>query len=88
MLRRIFGPKEERVTLHNQEIHNLYPPTNIKIRVIKLRRSEMDWMISTYGDERNVYTVLVTEQGWVSSFGRRRWRWVNNIKINLREVGH
>jgi hypothetical protein len=42
VVRRIFGPKKEEVAggwrrLHNEELHNLYPSTNI-IRVIKSRR--------------------------------------------------
>jgi hypothetical protein len=42
VLRRIFGPKMEVVAgswrrLHNEELHNLYVPSNI-IRVIKSRR--------------------------------------------------
>jgi hypothetical protein len=41
VLRRIFGPKREKVAggwrrLHNEELHNLYAPTNT-IRVIKSR---------------------------------------------------
>jgi hypothetical protein len=44
VLRRIFGPKRDEVTgekrkLHNEELHDLYPP-NI-LRVIKSRR--MRW---------------------------------------------
>jgi hypothetical protein len=41
VLRRIFGPKKKEVVrgwrrLHNEELHNLYPSSNI-IRVIKSR---------------------------------------------------
>jgi hypothetical protein len=44
-LRRIFGPKRDEVTrdrrkLHNEELHNLYPPPNI-IRMLMSRR--MRW---------------------------------------------
>jgi hypothetical protein len=42
VLRRIFGPKRDRVTggwrkLHNEELHNLYSSPSI-IRIIKSRR--------------------------------------------------
>jgi hypothetical protein len=45
MLRRIFGPKRDEVTgewrkLHNEELHDLYSPTIV--RVIKSRR--MRWV--------------------------------------------
>jgi hypothetical protein len=41
-LRRIFGPKREKIAgdrrrLHNEELHNLFPSLNT-IRVIKSRR--------------------------------------------------
>jgi uncharacterized membrane protein len=47
VLRRIFGPKRDKVTggwrkLHNDELHNLYSSPNIRvIRMIKSRR--MRW---------------------------------------------
>jgi hypothetical protein len=42
VLRRIFGPKSEKVAgswrrLHNEELHNLYTSQNV-IRIIKSRR--------------------------------------------------
>jgi hypothetical protein len=42
VLKRIFGSKREEEArgwrrLHNEDLHNLYPSTNI-VRVIKLRR--------------------------------------------------
>jgi hypothetical protein len=45
----------------------------------------MNCIFSTYGDARNIYTILVTNPGCVRPFGRSRWRWVNNIKINFRQ---
>jgi len=42
VLRRIFGPKRDKITgerrkLHNEELNDLYSPPNI-VQVIKLRR--------------------------------------------------
>jgi hypothetical protein len=61
VLRRIFGPKRDAVTgewrkLHNQELHNLYSPTIV--RVIKWKNNEMAGACSSDGKERGVYRVL------------------------------
>ena len=50
VLRRIFGPRMDEVTgewrrLHNEELNDLYPSSNI-VRVIKLRRDRLGmWRI-------------------------------------------
>jgi hypothetical protein len=42
---------------------------------------------STSGEKRNAYSILVGKlEGW-SPLERPRRRWVNNIKIDLREIG-
>ncbi|PNF34899.1 hypothetical protein B7P43_G01408, partial [Cryptotermes secundus] len=86
VLRRIFGPKRNEVTggwrkLHNEEIHNLYSSPSI-IRTIKSRR-----MGARMGETRNAYRILVGKPKGKRPQGRRRRRWVDNIKINLREIG-
>jgi hypothetical protein len=53
VLRRIFGPKRDKVTgewrrLHNEELNDLYSSPNI-IRVIKSRRMRWAGACSTYG---------------------------------------
>jgi hypothetical protein len=58
-LRRIFGPKRDRVTggwrkLHNEELHNLYSSPSI-IRIIKSRRMRWAGHVARMGEKRNVY---------------------------------
>jgi hypothetical protein len=58
VLRRIFGPRRDEVTvdrrkLHNEEFHNLYSSQNI-IRMIKLRRIRWEGYVARIGDEECV----------------------------------
>jgi len=39
------------------------------------------------GEERGVYRVLVGETGGKEPLGRPRHRWVDNIRMDLLEVG-
>jgi hypothetical protein len=39
------------------------------------------------GEKRNAYRILVVMPAGRRPLGRRRRRWVDNIKINLREIG-
>jgi hypothetical protein len=80
----IFGPKIDEVTggwtkLHNQELHNLYYSPSI-IRMIKSRRMRLAGYVARMGENGNAYRILVP-------LGRPRRRWVDNIKIYLREIG-
>ena len=63
VLRRIFGPKRDKVTgewrkLHNEELSDLYSSPNI-VRVKKIEKIEMGGACSAYGERRDVYRVLV-----------------------------
>jgi hypothetical protein len=42
---------------------------------------------STYGEKRNAYRILVGTLREKRPLGRSRRRWVDNIKIDLREIG-
>ena len=90
-LRRIFGPRRDEVTgewrrLHNEELNDLYSSPNI-VRVIKSRRIRWAGHMAFMGEERELYRVLVGKPEGRRSQGRPRRRWVDNIRIDLQEVG-
>jgi hypothetical protein len=41
---------------------------------------------STNGEKRNAYRILMGEPEGKRALGRPRRRWVNNIKMDLREI--
>jgi hypothetical protein len=47
----------------------------------------MDRACSTDGAKRDAYRILVGKQEGKKPLGRPRRRWVDNIKIDLREIG-
>jgi hypothetical protein len=86
VLRRIFRPKRDDVTggwrsLHNEELHNLYPSPSIN-RMIKSRRMRWAGQIARIAVKRTSYRILVGKPE-----GTPRRTWVDNIKIDLRETG-
>jgi hypothetical protein len=88
VLRRIFGPKRDEVTggwrkLHNEELHNLYSSPSI-IRIMKSRRIRWAGHVARMG-EKNAYRIFVGKPEGKRPLGRPRRRWVDNIKMNLRE---
>ena len=91
VLRRIFGPRRDEVTgewtrLHNEELNDLYPSSNI-VRVIKSRTMRWAGHVARMGEERGVYRVLVGKQEGKRPLGKPRLRWVDNIRMDLLEVG-
>ena len=91
VLRRIFGPRRVEVTgdwrrLHNEELNDLYSSPNI-VRVIKSRRMRWTGHVARMGVERGVYMVLVGKPEGKRPLGRPRRRWVDNIRMDLQEVG-
>jgi len=92
VLRRIFGPRRDEVTgewkrLHNEELNDLYSSPNI-VRVIKSRRMRWAGHVSRMGEEMGVYRVLVGKPEGKRPLGRPRRRWVDNIRMDLQEVGY
>jgi hypothetical protein len=91
VLRRIFGPKRDEVTggwrkLHNEELHNLYSSPSI-IRVIRSRRMRWAGHAARMGEWRNAYRMLVERPEGERPLVRPRHGWVDNIKMDLREIG-
>ena len=91
VFRRIFGPRRDEVTrewrrLHNEELNDLYSSPNI-VRVIKSRRMRCNGHVARMGEERGVYRVLVGKPEGRRPLERSRRRWVDNIKMDLKEVG-
>jgi hypothetical protein len=91
VLGRIFGSERDEMTggwrkLHNEELHNLYSSQNI-IRIIKSRRMRGAVHVARMGVKRNAYRILMGRTEGKRSPGRPRRKWVDNIKIDLREMG-
>jgi len=91
VLRRIFGPRRDDVTgkwkrLHNEELNDLYSSPNI-VRVIKSRRMGWAGHVARMSEERGVYRVLVGKPEGKKPLGKPRRRWVDNIRMDLQEVG-
>ena len=91
VLRRIFGPRRDEVTgewkrLHNEELNDLYSSPNI-VRVIKSRRMRWAGYVARMGEESGVYRVLVGKPERRRLLVRPRRRWVDNIRMDLQEVG-
>jgi hypothetical protein len=71
--------------LHNEEIYNMYSSPSI-IRMIKSGRMRLTGHV-TRMEKRNAYRILVANPEGKRPLGRQRRRWVNNIKMHLREIG-
>jgi hypothetical protein len=74
------------IKLHNEELHNLYCSLSI-IRIIKSRRMRWAGHVARMGEKRNMYRLLVGKPEGRRPLGRPRCRWINNIKLNLLEIG-
>ena len=57
------------------------------MRVIKSRRMGWAGHVARMGEERGVYRVLVGKPEGRRPLGRHRCRWVDNIRMDLQEVG-
>jgi hypothetical protein len=72
--------------LHNEELHDLYSSPTI-IRIIKSRRMIWAGHVARMGEKRNAYRLLVEKPEGKTPLGRPRRRWVDNIGMDLGEVG-
>jgi hypothetical protein len=57
------------------------------IRMIKSKRMRWVGHVARMGEKRNAYRILVENPEGKRPLGRPRRRWVDNIKINLKEIG-
>jgi hypothetical protein len=92
VLRRIFETKRDVVTgeckkLHNEELNDLYFPSNI-VRVMKSRRIRWVGHVTCMGQGRGMYRVLVGKPEGKRPLGRPWCRWEDNIKMDLQAVGY
>jgi hypothetical protein len=77
---------KERRILRKKELYALYSSLNI-IWVIKPRRLRWAEHVARVGKRRGTYRVLVGKAEGRRSLGRHRRKWVDNIKMNFREMG-
>jgi len=92
VLRRIFGPKGDKVTgewrkKHSEELSYLYSSRSF-VRVIKSRRMRWAGHVVRMGERRGVYGVLVGKPEGKRPLGIPSHRWEDNIKLDLQEVGY
>jgi hypothetical protein len=87
VLRRIFGPRRDKVTgewrkRHNEELNDLYCSRNI-VRVIKWRKMRWAGHVACMGERSGVYGVLVAKSEGRRPLGRPTRRWEDSIKMDL-----
>jgi hypothetical protein len=90
VLRRILGSKRGKVSggrrkLRDEELHNLYSSPSI-IRMIKSRRMRWTGYVARMWAKWNACRIQVGKPERNRSIGRPRLRWVDDIKMNLREI--
>ena len=83
----MFGPRRDEVMgewrrFHNEELNDLYCSPNI-VRVIKSRRMRWAGHVARMGEEMGVYRFLVGKSEGRRPLGRSRFRWVDNIRMDL-----
>ena len=91
VLRRIFGLRRDEVTgerrrLHNEKLNDLYSSSNI-VRVIKSRKMRWAGDVARMGEERGGNRILLGKPEGRRPLGKPRRRWVDNIRMDLKEVG-
>jgi hypothetical protein len=70
----------------HEELHDLYSLPSI-IRIIKARRMRWAGHVARMGEKRNAYRLLVGKPKGRRALGRPRRRWLDNIRMDLVEVG-
>jgi hypothetical protein len=85
-----FGLRKEVVRgwrkVHNEEFYILYPSPSI-IRTLKTRRMRLAEHVTWIKRKRNACRILVGKPEGKKPLGWSRHKWVNNIVMDLREIG-
>jgi hypothetical protein len=68
-----------------EKLHNLY----ILPSIIRMKSRRMRWAghVARMGAKRNAYKILVGKPEGKRLLGRPILRWVDNIKIDVKEIG-
>jgi hypothetical protein len=74
------------IFFHVLQLHDLYSSPSI-IRIIKSRRMRRAGHVARMGGKRNAYRLLVGKPEGKRQLGRTRRSWVDNIRMDLGEVG-
>jgi hypothetical protein len=74
------------IKLHNEELHNVYSSPSI-IRIIESRRMMWAKIVARIREMRNTHRILMGKPEGKRPLGRSRRRLVDNIKMDLREIG-
>jgi hypothetical protein len=72
--------------MHNEKLHNLYSSPSI-CRIIKSRRMRWVGHVAEMGEKWNAYRRLVIMPEGKRPLVRPRSRWLDNIKMDLTEIG-
>jgi hypothetical protein len=72
--------------LHKEELHDLYSSQNI-IRIIKSRSMMWAGQVARMGEKRSAYRLLIGKPEGRRPLGRPRRRWLDNVRMDLVEVG-
>ena len=72
--------------LHIEDVRDLYSLPKI-VRVVKSRRMRWAGHVAPMGEGRGMHRVLVRKPEGKRPLGRLRRRWVDNIRMDLQEVG-
>jgi hypothetical protein len=72
--------------LHNKELRDLYSSPNI-IEIMKSMKMRWEGHVAQMGEKRNAYRLLVGKPKGKRPLGRPRRRWVDNIRMELGEMG-
>jgi hypothetical protein len=91
LLRRIIGPNRNEILggwrkLPDEELHNLYPSPD-KITMIKSRKMRWAGHVAHTEERNNAYRILVGKSKGKRPLARPKLWWVDNIQMDLREIG-